>query len=332
MAITGNGTKSNPYICYSYDDLAIVCPKTDSYNGFDSSDAVRYVKLGGDIDCNKYDVDFEWHSIELGGGSSDGTTVELDLNGHTIKNVMIATDNYMFISNHYNGKSSRIVNSNNEKKGGMFNIFLNSAKGVIGSPLNNTQGTTCTMIGVSMSINANSRTDYAFKRIAMENCSMYYVEYAPVKSVVFNYNSITDFKNCDFYFDITDTYAASDNKTIEIFYNQQSSSSTIGMDSCRLCGYINDITTSSSGKGQILWGLYPSRKATNVVVDIHTRHYYPNYTGASMFYADASGIYNSEHIVASYTSKITTIAVTTEEMKSATKLVAKGFNVAEISG
>lgn len=309
MAITGEGTKTSPYLVHSYDELKAVCPHGD-YNG--NENYVKFVRLENDINCNDYGSTFEWEGFVLGGGSSDGTVVNLDLNNKTIKNVMISADSCLFSGTRYSNGYSIIHD------GKLLNIFCNNSNSVIGSDVNNSSNESicsCFLENVSMSINADSRTDYLFKRVMSRQCSFYIKETTAADNYFWNYGSMPteEFKNCDFKFevdDINDKY---------VFYNQQSNASLVGLDSCRVRGKFMNAH----------FGVYGDRKVINSVLDIESDSYAGNYK--SLVPYGSTGIYNSDKLQGNYLTVNGLTAVTTAEMKDASALTAKGFMVVDIS-
>lgn len=312
MAITGEGTKTSPYLVHSYEELKAVCPHdySGTYNG--NENYVKFVRLENDINCNDYGSTFEWEGIDLGNGSSDGIAVNLNLNNKTIKNVMIAANSYLFGGTTGNRGYSIIHD------GKILNVFCNNSKSVIGTDARSTASTdepTCFMENVSLSINADSRTEPVFKRTMARQCSFYIKETKAADNYFWNYGSMPteEFKNCDFKFeveDINDKY---------VFYNQQSNSSLVGLDSCRVRGKFMNAH----------FGVYGDRKVINSVLDIESDNYAGNYKNLVPY--GSTGIYNSEKLQGNNLDVSGLTAVTTAEMKDASALTAKGFTVVDIS-
>lgn len=314
MAITGEGTKASPYLVHDYDELKKVCPRdySGTYNGNELG--IKYVRLESNIDCNTYGSSFEWEGFDLGGGSSDGTVVDLNLNGKTIKNVMISTNGCLFIGTNYNGSIYSTIHD-----GKLLNIFCNNSNSVINSNVRDTSSEgicSCFFENVSMSINADSRTDYLFKRVMARQSSFYIKETTAADNYFWNYGSMftEEFKNCDFKFevnDINDKY---------VFYNQQSNTSLVGLESCRITGKFM----------KAHFGIYDDRKVINSVLDIESDSYAGNYKRLVPY--GSTGIYNSDKLQGDYLDVQGLTAVTTAEMKDASALTAKGFTVVDIGG
>lgn len=115
MAITGDGTQASPYLITSYSDL--------KQFSSDTSLTGNYLQLANDINCKDYGNKFVWETISLRNNTEGGSTY-FDLNGHTIKNVSIAPDNYMFIDGASHNTVAYIYNGNLE------NIYAYTALGV----------------------------------------------------------------------------------------------------------------------------------------------------------------------------------------------------------
>lgn len=126
MAITGTGTMSDPYIVHDYTELKEAC----EYQNYDSSTSTigtNYVKLANDINCNDYGSAWEWETIDLKNTASGSQHfAELDLDGHTIKNVYVKTGSYrMFTAS----ASSSYYDYGIVKNGKILNVFANNSNG-----------------------------------------------------------------------------------------------------------------------------------------------------------------------------------------------------------
>jgi hypothetical protein len=95
MAITGTGIAGDPFIVHSYEEFMTL--SNSDHNG----SATIYVKWFDNpnqvLDCNTYGSEFKWGSFENGtSGDNARYTIDVDLNGATIKNFMVASDIPMF--------------------------------------------------------------------------------------------------------------------------------------------------------------------------------------------------------------------------------------------
>lgn len=163
MAITGNGTQASPYIITSYDDLKEFSTDT-TLTG-------NYLELANDINCKDYGNKFVWETISLRNNTTGGSTY-FDLNSHTIKNVSIAPDNYMFIDGTSHNTVGYIYNGNLE------NIYGYTALGICDGWLD--------FRNVGMSIDLTGVKDVAFgkhTRFNIHDCGI-----RIVSSSVVNYN------------------------------------------------------------------------------------------------------------------------------------------------
>lgn len=199
MAITGTGTKADPWIVHNYDEIKDVLQ-----NKLDSD---TYAKLANDIDCNEYGDTWEWETITL----RANWVFEFDLGGHTIKNIMIKSGNSLFY-----GKSTVNVIRN----GKILNVFNNDGESVIA-------GNGLTLKDISMSVNGTGLTSYAFNQISMNNCAVYFKSNKLNEEVFLRANITSPFKNTDFYLDISNVNSK------KIFGG---SSNYLTIDNCRISG------------------------------------------------------------------------------------------------
>lgn len=162
MAITGNGTQASPYIITSYDDLKEFSTDT-TLTG-------NYLELANDINCKNYGNKFVWETISLRNNTTGGSTY-FNLNGHTIKNVSIASDNYMFIDGTNHNTIAYIYN------GTLENIYAFTANGIsLGNVDFNNVGISCDLTGVK---------NIAFDMYpAFHNCGMRVVSNTPCPNVI----------------------------------------------------------------------------------------------------------------------------------------------------
>lgn len=301
MAITGEGTKASPYLVHDYDELKKVCPRDYSgiYNGNELG--IKYVRLESNIDCNTYGSSFEWEGFDLGGGSSDGTVCDFNLNNHTIKNVMIAPESHLFCPRSYNGKGTKIHD------GKILNVFCNKSSNIIKGDHGIQTIIECSIENVSMSVNGTSMTGNGFQNTVFKNSSLYFVSARLNSDLIYIYTNNDGHKNTDFYFNID-----SGETEMYPFYNKQDSD--IHLDGCRIRGKIN-----CSYK---FYGL------NNCVVDADLYVL----EGQKLF-ENSTGIFNLDRVTSasSYPSS-NMIGCTTEEMKDASALASKGFTVVDIGG
>lgn len=130
MAITGEGTQASPYIITSYADL--------KQFSTDYSLMGSYLQLDNDLDCKN----FVWDTIALKNRMQGGHTY-FDLNGHTIKNVSINTNGYMFIDGTNHNTVAHISN------GTLQNIYAYTANGITNGNVDfNNVGISCDLTGV----------------------------------------------------------------------------------------------------------------------------------------------------------------------------------------
>lgn len=126
MAITGTGTISDPYIVHDYTELKEAC-EYQNYDASSSTIGTNYVKLASDIDCNDYGSAWEWEPVDLKNTTSGSQHfTELDLDGHTIKNVYVKTGSYRM----FTGVSNSSYNDYGIiKNGKILNVFAMNSNG-----------------------------------------------------------------------------------------------------------------------------------------------------------------------------------------------------------
>lgn len=126
MAITGTGTELDPYIVHSYDEMKTAC-EYENYDSSTSTYGTNYVKLANDIDCNDYGSAWEWEPIDLKNTTSGSQHfTELDLDGHTIKNVYVKTGTYRMFTG---ASGSSYYDYGIIKNGKILNVFVNNSSG-----------------------------------------------------------------------------------------------------------------------------------------------------------------------------------------------------------
>ena len=207
MAITGTGTKADPWIVHNYDEIKDVLQ-----NKLDSD---TYAKLANDIDFKDYGDAWEWETITL----RANWVFEFDLGGHTIKNIMIKSGNSLFY-----GKSTVNVIRN----GKILNVFNNDGESVIA-------GNGLTLKDISMSVNGTGLTSYAFNQISMNNCAVYFKSNKLNQEVFLRANITSPFKNTDFYLDISNVNSK------KIFGG---SNNYLTIDNCRISGKLRGALVS----------------------------------------------------------------------------------------
>lgn len=125
MAVTGTGTQADPFVVHSYSEFISLsghAPVDDSsvyIKWFDEPNQV--------LDCNAYGSEFKWYTFSAYNsyGSAMEKTIYIDLNGCTIKNLLVADGKTMF-TGYYDGLNARthkLVIYN----GAIRNVFMGSA-------------------------------------------------------------------------------------------------------------------------------------------------------------------------------------------------------------
>lgn len=291
MAITGTGTKDDPYIVHNYDELK------EKYTEENGSSMEWYIKLVNDIDCNDLGDDWEWTAMTRGYGNK-----HIDLDGHTIKNIMIKSGSSLFFD--ANG-STYIYN------GKILNVFNNGATDISnGVKLNN----------VSISVNGTGLTGVAFSSTIFENCAVYFKS-NKLNNSVFYCRTYPYCKNSDFYLDINDKNSKG------IFTNYSAEGASQLLDNCRVRGYIG-------GKSDQYYLL--SGSCNNSVIEVDTTNMSWESSFGSAYHipcgASSTGIINTEISpnLSGGTSGLT--ACTSAQMRDPDYLNSIGFNVVKVGG
>ena len=289
MAITGTGTQADPWIVHNYDEIK------DVFQNKVSSDYL-YAKLANDIDCNDYGDTWEWETIKV----RASWNFEFDLDGHTIKNIMIKSGNSLF----YGASDLNVIHN-----GKILNVFNNAGASVI-------NGNGLTLKDISISVNGNGLTSYGFNNAFFERCAVYYKSSKLNANIVYftgAYSDIVGAKNCDFYFDVNNMNSKS----------LTSSVNTTDYDNCRFRG-------SVSGVSAVLY-LLSKGKCINSVVEIDTTNMTWTASNNRMPCKETStGIINTEISpnLMNGTSGLT--ACTTAQMRDADYLNSIGFTVVKV--
>lgn len=293
MAVTGTGTQGDPYIVHSYSEL-----KTTIAN---IPNTLKYVKLGNDIDCNDYGS-FEWETITP---SATGAKFDLDLDGHTIKNIKIKASNYLISAPYYG--NAKIHN------GKILNVFcITGAYGILGE---NSTYNPFYIENVSMSIFIDNSVNHPlFYKWRATACAIYIAGESKSSNTSFKIMQADSFNdtgiladNCDFLFDLINLPP-----TPQIYIDN----SNIVIKECRIRGKANFSNPSgfdfASPSQNSVWDL-----ETNLVTSLS----WANSTG---------GVYNSDK--AHFQSDKGVIPVTSAEIINGNSLRAKGFVVVNVAG
>lgn len=292
MAITGTGTKDNPYIVHSYDEIK------DVFQNKVTSDYL-YAKLANDIDCNEYGDTWEWETINV----RVNKNFEFDLDGHTIKNIMIKKGSSLF---------SGAGMLNVIRNGKILNVFNNGAANIFsGVNLSN----------LSISINATGVTGYVFNNIGMNSCAVY-VKSNKLENNCIRFNTSLIPSNNDYYFDIENL-----NSRILLDYNGAINDKTL-QDSCRIRGTVKGNAISEGNFINSHGGI------NNCVIEIDNKGviYETGKPGIPIYQYQGfttTGIFNTE--IGNYPESILDMKMcTTAQMRDPDYLNSIGFTVAKV--
>lgn len=291
MAITGTGTQVDPWIVHNYDEIKDVLQNRVTSDNL-------YAKLANDINCNDYGDTWEWETITL----RANWVFEFDLDGHTIKNIMIKSGNSLF-----SGKGSNQIIYN----GKILNVFNNAGASVI-------NGDGLTLKDISMSVNGTGLTSYGFNLAVFENCTVYFKS-NKLNNPVFYCRTYPYCKNSDFYLDVNDK----NSKGVFTNYSADGNSKQF-LDNCRVRGSVG----GASDGYYLLNG-----SCLNSVIEVDTTNMTWNNWGDNYktpCSTNSTGIINTEispNLVGG-TSGLT--ACTTAQMRDADYLNSIGFNVVKV--
>lgn len=165
MAVTGSGTQADPYIVHNYSEFISLSNTigTTAYIQFFENENPNQV-----IDCNNYGSEFKWGAFKPLWANDNGK-IYINLNGCTIKNLIIADGQKMF-SGVYAG-NSRTEMDLYISNGSIRNVFM-------GSPTSKFCGDYVELHDVSISINTSGSTVVPFDgtdHLIIDNCAIYLV-------------------------------------------------------------------------------------------------------------------------------------------------------------
>lgn len=297
MAVTGRGTRTNPWIVSTYEELKEYCAKQrDDDSSSDTSDV--FIKLKDDtvIDCNKYGASWEWETISCSSVGGANIT-RVDLNGGTIKNAVIKADNYLFL-NEATGTAVRVFEIQNGK---LLNIFSNRAKAFIDG-----KGGMVHIENVSMSVNITSTLSAPFAYFSMINSSIFVKGQSFIGGTnqLFFMRKGQVMQNCDVKVEIENAGGYGTVFTCGENY---------GVVDCRIRGYINNPKSASC---------IADARVQNCVIAVDVP------SGTSRLVSDYStGVYDKTKAPVTYNSGM--VAASSTEIKDHAWLNANGFNCAK---
>lgn len=310
MLLTGDGTQASPYIITSYDDL----------KEFSTDYSLRgnYLQLANDINCKDYGNKFVWDTIALRHSTQGGHTY-FDLNGHTIKNVSINTNGYMFIDGTNHNTVAHISN------GTLENIYAYTANGITNGNIDfNNVGISCDLTGIK---------NIAFAMFpAFHNCGIRVVSNTPCPQPVIQ---LEQRNSTTYYLDgiVEDTDFVVDLPSTPLINIPDGWLSDVV--NCRFTGKVSGW----------LYGFVRARYLTNVAVDIDfSECVYTGHTSASWetnkyhpFTGTATGyVINVENIPTyeqsgGYFNVGSAIQATHDQIRTGSWLRANNFEVVNVS-
>lgn len=262
MAVTGRGTETNPWIVATYEEIKECFLKATDDDGGTNT----YIKLkdGTTIDCNKYGAAWEWTTVKT--HTQQGET-NLNLNGGTIKNMVIAARNSLFEAMGY-----RKIKIYSDVTGGkILNVFCNRAKSIM-------CGRNVTLENISMSVDASTVEERAFDSVEIQSCAMYIrtnkiSDYSGGMNRGLIFVNLNEIKNSDLLFEVDDI-----NQGILI-----NCSSDYSVSDTRIRGYVKGTVNPSA--------LICGRRIQNCVVSMSSEQTVTYLAGNSS--TGSTGVYNS---------------------------------------
>ena len=279
MAITGTGTQNDPFVVHGYDEFISLSEHAAVEN---SSVYIKFFdEPNQTINCNSYGSEFKWGQFK----ANRDVTVYIDLNGCTIKNVLIDANKAMFYAvggndtyPHWHAAVIKISN------GSFLNVFVSDASSRIA------QGQV-EFSNVAISTNTSSATTIPIQGVAsdkpckIDNCALYW-QHATLSTALMKFCTVTD---TDFELHIDDQ-------------NNNPMFSDCSYTDCRFQGkisgraYRNSINEDAVVLGYNIGGNSQSHRVilTNCVADLDLTDSYgtPNYYGRNYYiyntYNDAS--------------------------------------------
>ena len=300
MAITGTGTELDPFIVHSYDEIKETVGS--------STTGDTYTKLANDIDCNSYGADFEWETIS----APSNSLRFFDLDGHTIKNVYIKNDNYMFKG--YNN-SYRISIYN----GKILNVFGSSVKGFMISG---------DFANLSISLQFTTISDsQIFNTVKMRSCALYIILLNGTGRTLFGTGSV-DIQNLDLYLEVYNINSTTNSNAFRVMGQ---ASGTFTYDSIRLVGKAHMGESCAYANTMIAAG-----KMTNSAVDFDMTEF-GEMSGGSSSYNAIGGTSNNTTVINSALLPSNVVVPTgylsapsSQAMRTGADLRSLGFTVVNV--
>ena len=309
MAITGTGTELDPYIVHSYDEIKTAC-EYENYDSSTSTYGTNYVKLANDIDCNDYGSAWEWETIDLKNTASGSQHLaELDLDGHTIKNVYVKTGSYRMFTG---AASSALYDYGVIKNGKILNVFASNSNGFAQH---------VSFKNISFSGNYSSLSGSAgsavFGSCQFYECAIYLESANHGNHVIFAASPLKMIN--------TDVELHIDNITNGSVVVFNLGSGVRQVENSRITGSLtgtSEITTANSD-------LIANYGLTNCVIELNISGFTPKSTLSTtrVLYNSPTSVINDAAILPWMTVGTTIAAPSGEAMRSATSLNSLGFAV-----
>ena len=323
MAVTGTGTQADPFVVHNYSEfisLSAHTPVDGMYvyiKWFDNPNQV--------VDCNDYGSEFRWGTFTNNTGYAGQIIYDIDLNGATIKNFLIADGAKMFTHTAARGKF--IIHD-----GFLRNIFMESATSAIATSYVEFHNVSISLNMMGSTVPMFNNDQEVLNSLLMDNCALYLVAYT-LSTCVFNQIVMTD---TDIELHITDQ----NNKPIfEGTFSDSTRQSKI--TDCRIQGKIGGKGfTNSYTNARVVLGalssnnLYANNAAifTNCVIDVDLTDSEMNYI---LYTTDGGVSINTNvicisHVPNGYVAPSAPNYLSHSDMRSYSALTNAGFTVVEV--
>ena len=306
------GTSDKPYIVHNYSEMKEAC-EYENYDSGTSTYGTNYVKLANDIDCNDYGSAWEWETIEITskietGYHSPRHYGELDLDGHTIKNVYIKTGNTYSL---FNGTTESNVHKGIVKNGKILNVFINASKN---------HANRVKFVNISFSGNHAAITDsYVFYGCGFYSCAIYLESANHGNKGCFG-GTPTIIENCDI-----EVHLNKDTNATRPSILLKATNTQLSISNSRITGDVTGETEIISNTAYTICNV----TATNCVFEVDIDGYTLKDTlqTTQVIYNSPTSVINDAAVLPWMTVGTTIAAPSGEAMRSATSLTNLGFTV-----
>lgn len=278
--MTGAGTQVEPFLVGNIPDFREAVVQENAY-----------VKLVNDIDCNKENY-LEWQNLI-------SKCTEIDFDGHSIVNPLVATSNYML-----DGSYKTLI-----KNGKILNIYENGAMSIMRG---------CALSNMAISSHLVKTVETPFSGVVAERCNFVTYNQNLNNRSWFSVNSslagINSFKNCRFRLD-------GNINTSSVFNSWNNNIGNLVADGCLFEGKIN-VNYPAGGLPYVIYG-----SLINCVWAVDTM----NNTGDTVRLAGSANNTNIyQYDISGLNNHLDAIPCNTEQIRNPDYLNSVGFTVVEV--